>query len=514
MRGAVLFITCWLLYGPTVLFDFIQIDDPTHVLKNPLFQSPGGWKTIWSQAYFGLYVPVSYSIWLVWFKIFGPSPMAFHALNVLFHAINGVLVFRILFGLMRKQTLFRDVGAFVGALFFILHPLQGGSVAWVSEFRGIGSTTFSLLYLLVIIQWGFSRKWYWLVSSLPLLGLAILAKPNYVVMPLMGLLLVWENVRPRRDWAFLLVFFLSLSASFAAIQVTQSAQTHLVNVSHLGEKIWLAMNNLSFYFHKILIPFGLLMDYGLTISEMVKPNPTSVILVSLFILSSLVSLTTHRVLYFKASIIFFLALLPTLGLIPFGYQYYNTVADRYSYFALFGGALAFGTLMGSLPKVFYRFAFVYLILLGGLSFLNFRHYRSDKALALHLTSQNEKSFVGHTLLAESLVKEGLLPEAEEEYRTSIRLRPDYWVAHSQLGQLLKLQGRFAEIENHFLAIIKNDERKYSQIGRENLAEYYARVGLAQIKLGKIPEAKENLSIAQTLDPNLVSAIRGELSQPQ
>ena len=45
------------------------------------------------------------------------------------------------------------------------------------------------------------------------------------------------------------------------------------------------------------------------------------------------------------------ALLPVLGLVPFTFQEWSTVADRYMYLAMLGAALAVGTLLARLPGV-------------------------------------------------------------------------------------------------------------------------------------------------------------------
>lgn len=57
----------------------------------------------------------------------GGSPFVFHVTNVVIHAANVVLLFRVL-----RRWCGSDWGALVGALFFAVHPVQTEPVAWIA----------------------------------------------------------------------------------------------------------------------------------------------------------------------------------------------------------------------------------------------------------------------------------------------------------------------------------------------------------------------------------------------
>ena len=81
-------------------------------------------------------------------QLFGPRPGALHLVNVLFHAVNAVLLFLIL----ARMTGAQWRSAFVAAL-FALHPLHVESVAWVAERKDVLSVFFGLLTLWAYLRY-------------------------------------------------------------------------------------------------------------------------------------------------------------------------------------------------------------------------------------------------------------------------------------------------------------------------------------------------------------------------
>jgi hypothetical protein len=73
-------------------------------------------------------------------RLFGAGPGAHHLVNVLFHALNAVLLFLVL----ERMTQARWRSAFVAAL-FALHPLHVESVAWIAERKDVLSSLFWML---------------------------------------------------------------------------------------------------------------------------------------------------------------------------------------------------------------------------------------------------------------------------------------------------------------------------------------------------------------------------------
>ena len=126
--GILLVLAVCLAYLPVWHAGFIW-DDDYYVTANRLLTAPDGWYRIWfSWDSPSQYFPLTYT----WFRFerdwWGLQPAGYHAMNLLLHAANALLLWRLL-----KRL---DVpGSWLAAALFALHPVQVESVAWVSELR-------------------------------------------------------------------------------------------------------------------------------------------------------------------------------------------------------------------------------------------------------------------------------------------------------------------------------------------------------------------------------------------
>ena len=164
-------------------------------------------------------------------QLWGSRPAGFHALNVLLHAANVLL----LFGWLSRLTGQVGRSALVAAL-FALHPLHVQSVVWAAERKDVLSTLFWLLsmwaYAFYAARPNGAR--YGLVVLAFALGL--LAKPMLVTLPFVLLLLdYWplgrlqlagtDDKRPAVSWRWLLLEKVPLLAlAVASCVVTVAAQ--------------------------------------------------------------------------------------------------------------------------------------------------------------------------------------------------------------------------------------------------------------------------------------------------
>jgi len=123
-------------------------------------------------------------------RLFGLDPGAHHLVNVLFHVANTVL----LFGVLSRMTGAPGRSLVVAALFAV-HPLHVESVAWVAERKDVLSTFFGLLTLAAYVRYA---EWPRLRRYLPValaFALSLLAKPMWVTLPFLLLVLDWWPLR-------------------------------------------------------------------------------------------------------------------------------------------------------------------------------------------------------------------------------------------------------------------------------------------------------------------------------
>ena len=108
-------------------------------------------------------------------------------------------------------------------------------------------------------------------------------------------------------------------------------------------------------------------------------------------------------------------------------------------------------------------------------------------------------FLAHTLKGDVLASELHLPEAAQEYTASLAIQPDYWTAHSRLGDMLVLQGKWGEIIAHYESIMHNAGGVYSTIGSENLAEFRLRLAMAYCKISQCQKSASSAQEAKAVN---------------
>ncbi len=165
-------------FWPSVMFDFVNWDDPAYVLHNDLIKSwsPSNLVGVATETVTRNFAPLTILSLLIDHTLWGLNPSGYHATNVLLHIINGVLVL-----LLVRQLTNNSFVAWTTAALFLVHPVQIETVAWISSRKGLLSATFMLAALLVRLKPDLKPKneaWYVLW-----LAFALLSKALAVVVP-------------------------------------------------------------------------------------------------------------------------------------------------------------------------------------------------------------------------------------------------------------------------------------------------------------------------------------------
>jgi hypothetical protein len=195
--AALLALAAVLVYLPALRGGFIW-DDDTLLTDNPAVKTIDGLYSIWFGNWSVDYIPLTLSsFWLEW-HLWGLHAAGYHAVNILLHAANAVLVWRVLLRLGVP-------GSWLAALLFALHPVSASSVAWIAERKNTLSMLFYLLSL-----WSFLRSDDAIHSavkmekprrlagfSLAAFALALLAKSSVAVLPAVLLLVCLVAARAR-----------------------------------------------------------------------------------------------------------------------------------------------------------------------------------------------------------------------------------------------------------------------------------------------------------------------------
>jgi len=420
------------VYALAMSAEFIGWDDPTNVPDNPVLKLPGAEAIarFWSGPYDKLYIPVTYSVWTILAAVGTvptPSggvefnPFIFHAANVILHALATVLVYQIL--RLRIQNAWACAA---GALLFAVHPVQVEAVAWVTAMKDVLSGALSLvaiwLFLLSVEPVNASSDERILdpdrdshgpirlgmyIFSLLLFSLSLLAKPSAVAAIPIVLILYWlgSDRRWKAVGALLLPW---LVLALADVLVTHAVQPIATPAD--GGRWWLrpfiAGDALAFYLYKFFDPIRLGLFYGRTPSAIIESGAIRFTwIVPVLALGAIAWFGRKSRWPTAAAFLFIAGVLPVLGLVPFTFQAYSTVADHYLYLSMLGPALALAmilSLAGMLrtKAVILRWgASAALLILAGITVAQTRYWHDSIALFSHAYAVNPHSGEAAILLA-------------------------------------------------------------------------------------------------------------------
>jgi hypothetical protein len=113
-------------------------DDDQYVTQNRHLHDLAGLARIWlDPRAVPQYYPLVHTSYWAEFHLWGLDARGYHATNVLLHALNGLLLWRVLVRL-------RVPGALLAAFLFAVHPVMTESVAWITERKNVLSLTLAL----------------------------------------------------------------------------------------------------------------------------------------------------------------------------------------------------------------------------------------------------------------------------------------------------------------------------------------------------------------------------------
>ena len=170
-------------------------------------RDPSGLRSIWFSPRDieneGHYWPLVYSSFWLEHRLWGLAPAGYHAVNVLLHAVNVLLLWRLLLRLAVP-------GAWIVAAVFAVHPLHVESVAWIIERKDLLSALFYLTAALVWIRFAEAPGRGRYLLALGLFTAGLLSKSIVVTLP--AALLIWQWWKrgrvTRTDLVRLAPFFL------------------------------------------------------------------------------------------------------------------------------------------------------------------------------------------------------------------------------------------------------------------------------------------------------------------
>lgn len=527
-----------LVYREVGRYGFVNFDDDIYVVQNEqVMGGPTPANLAWALTarHGDVWVPATWWSFQVDAAIGGPEPATFHITNLLLHLLNVGLVFHI-----ARRLGGGAFAATVTAALFAIHPLNVEAVAWVTARKDVLMGAFLLGAVLAWLSLAGRRR----LTVTAVLGvLAMMAKPAAVVLPLLLLLvMLWEDrrgglvsaagsaARWRSRWPLLaLLTVAAVGVSLATVHLARNGDMGAPLPVSAGQRVLDASAGVGRYLARLAWPHNLAVRY---------PAPDLVVAAPLAIGMSALWLALTALLVWKrqraplaalAWFWFLVCLLPSIGLVQGGQL---PMGDRYVYLGAIGlwiaGAVALERATAARIGLRRVAMVVVALAVAGLTIGASRQatvWRSGETLWRHALAVTRDNDVAHQNLsvlldaadrddealmhldaalairphsetnfnkANLLAALGRTQEAEQCYRTALRLNPGLYEASLNLGSLLGMQGRFDEARAVLLAAAAK---------QPNLAPLQYNLAVVAARQGNWSEVATRCRRALELDPS-------------
>src|SRR3989344_6589451 len=230
----ILFIAGFLVYGNSINNGFVW-DDEEQIVKNSIIQNLGNISQIFSGATFStggaglsgyFFRPLITFTFMMNFLFWGENAFGFHLFQIVFHILNGYLVYRIL-NLLLEKTYLNQMLSSLLALVFVVHPAITEGVVYIAAVSEVMFTFFILIALFFLLKYQQTKPTVKnIISVCLLLFTATLYKEPAVVAPpiLMAYALIYKTKYLRR-WLIALTTTL-ISYFFLRLVIIQTPIQH------------------------------------------------------------------------------------------------------------------------------------------------------------------------------------------------------------------------------------------------------------------------------------------------
>lgn len=495
---AIVALTFW----PTLRNGFIW-DDDLMLTENSFIKSATGLRDFWFSTKPTDYFPVTYSdLWIEW-RLWGMNATGYHVSNLILHAINAVLLWRVLRKLIGTTAVIGALDlAWFGAALYAVHPVNVATVAWIAERKNTLAMLFALLSAHCYFSAETDKKSQRLyIASLAFFALSLLSKTAGVMLPAVYLCIAfWKRGLTKRDVLRTVPFF---AIAFATGVATIWFQNHralaadfpdrplLLRIAGVAPAVW-------FYLGKALLPIDLSPVYPLWNIN----SREFLTYVPLVLLAGVaVVLWVQQKHWGRGPLValaaFVLMLAPVLGLANINYYKFSLVADHWQYFSL---PIAAAAIVWGIAKIFNDTTIRTAVLAATvatfavLSWKQSHVYDSSRIWRATL-EKNPTSYVAANNLGEELAEQGQYDEALQYFQRALASHPGY--RHALMGEA----STFLRMKKYNEAIPPLEELLKAEPNN-----FFVRfnIGSAYLLLGKPQQAVEHLGAALDIQPEDIS----------
>lgn len=455
------------------------------------------------------YRPIPAIYFALLYALFNTNVFYYHALQLILHFINTILVFFLFRHFFNKHI------SFLTALVFLVHPMQVESVSYISASDNPMFFLFGISAMLLSLK--NTITWRRFCAMFSLLLVSLLTKETGVLF--MGIIFVYRTIFNRKQLQTFFIFsvltvlvYLAIRFGIGGIYFPQGRQD-LLPVAPLQIRL-LTMPLIFFYYiWTFFYPIKLAVSQVWLIKQANLQTFYLPIIIDLLFFSVLAILGIYigKKNTVKGKIFMFFYIWLLAGLI-FHSQIFPldmTVADRWFYFSIVGILGLFGTCIyfyiGSIPKkimpIVYTVALIIITFLSLRTIVRNNDWMNNKILYSHDISVSDNYQI-ETSLGTEYYTDGNYPKALIYFKRSANFLR-YGVNLANIGSTYEMLGDKKQAIPYFSNVIDTygHKKRYPFGAPVFLEDSY--VGLARISLlsGKYNSSKITAINGLTLFPS-------------
>jgi len=475
------------------------------------------------------------------------NPFGYHLVNIIIHILNGLILFLLSHKIL---TLPLDEGegkenalkiAFLGSLFWLVHPIQTQAVSYIVQRLTSLSSLFFLLSLLCYLQGRVDQthKRVGLFILCLLFGLLSLGtKQNAATLPLFIILSEFFFFQhkffkvDKKRWGFIIfvggLFILISGIYLGSDYITRMSMGYEQRGWTPLERVLTQLRVVILYISLLIYPHPsrLNLDHDFAVSHSLF-SPFTTFLSLLFIiglLSLAIFIMRRNCLVSYGLLWFFGNLVIESSIIPL-----ELVFEHRLYLPSMGLMIVILGLCVSLPKREWGKWVSGLIILLLLIFSCWTYERASVwqgqfYLWMDASKKSPYKARPHSKLGNAYFKKGMLDEAISEYKKALTINPNFIAVHSNLGYAFHNKGMLdeaiseykkaltimEELHNNLVNVyLKKDrldettsEHKKTITIKPDYAMAHVNLGVAYVDKGMLNEAISEFKKALTINHNL------------
>jgi len=406
------------------------------------------------------------------YNFFKNNPTPFHLNSIFFHSLTTVFLFFLLKRIVERTP------AFIGALFFAVHPIHTEVVDWISADWYI---FISLIIFTILLLY---RKEY--VTSLFLYGFFLFSSDNVAWLFTLPVLIALYELSFKGKGKNLLLSIPFFILSLFCLLVKAPRIQHRMEPAKLMHNVFIPIthsitSNLFYTF----FPFRLSLYHEPVIVGLNRFLFD--LIITVLVLCLIFIFWKKSKLLFWGLLSFLIFLIPTYS----PKAVCSMIAERYLYFPsiLFSCVVAY--IYSKFPN---RRAFIFLALV--FLIFSFRtvsrneDYRTNRRLWEQTIKVNPLSYRAHNDLGKALLLEGNVEASIKEFQRSVKLVPFHYQGWANLGTAYLAKNNYQEAMKCYEKSLKINDTLF--IPNVNL-------GILYLYSGRFDEAVNRLVKAQKFD---------------